>query len=226
MPKLDLSTKRLAITKANAQMVILVAVASFVSVFCLIASQAVWNNNRYQAKVISGKEKAHRQLEANLEAYKDLAKSYASFNAKDPNSIGGAKSGSGDDDGENAKIILDALPSSYDFPALTSSLEKILASKGLKVSEISGTDDQLNQETNNTSPSPRPVEMPFAFTVTNASYGSVKDLLASLELSIRPLQVDSITVSGGATNMSLTVDGHTYYQPGKNLNITTKVLKK
>jgi len=75
--------------------------------------------------------------------------------------LDGTHGGSGDNDGSNSKIILDALPSTYDFPALASSLEKLLASKGVPVSSLSGTDDQLNQETNTSSPTPAPVPMPF-----------------------------------------------------------------
>lgn len=220
-----LSAKHLAIDRANTQMVALVAIAAFVSIFSLVAAHAVWGQTRYQAKVSGAKEKAHQQLQKNLKAFDSLATSYRAFNATSTNVIGGTTGGTQDNDGSNAKLILDALPSSYDFPALTSSIEKILTSQSLKVSAITGTDDQLNQQTNVESPTPQPVEMPFSFTVSNADYTSVGKLVDAMNRSIRPMQIDSIAVNGGATNMTIVVNAHTYYQPAKNVSIVKKVVK-
>ncbi len=211
-----ISTKRLAISKTNAQMVAVVAVAAFVTVFCLIASNAVFSQNRYQARVISAKEKAHKQLQENINNYSNLATAYKAFDNASTNVIGGTKSGKGDNDGSNSKIILDALPSAYDFPALASSIEKVLADNNLKVTSITGTDDQLTQQNNTASANPQPVSIPFTFTVSNASYGSVNQLMAKLQQSIRPIQIDTLDASGSQNNMTVTVTAHTYYQPGKN----------
>lgn len=225
MPKPRISSKRTAISKANAQMVIVVGVASFVVVFSLVASKAVINQNSYQSRVTGKKELAYHQLTSNLVAAKSLVKSYKQFTDKSNNIIGGNTVGTGDKDGDNGKIILDALPSNYDFPALASSLEKILASQNLKVSSITGTDDQVNQQTNISSPSPVPVPMPFSFSVSNASYASIQQLITTLQLSIRPIQIDTIVLSGAANNMQSTITAHTYYQPAKNLKITKELVK-
>lgn len=220
-----LSGKRLAISKTNAQMVTVVAVAAFISVFCLVASNAVFSQNRYQARVISAKEKAHKQLVQNIDNYNNLATAYKAFDGASTNIIGGNKDGTGDNDGSNSKIILDALPSTYDFPALTSSLEKILHDNNLKVTSITGTDDQLAQQNNAASSDPQPVSIPFTFTISNASYASVTQLMNRLQQSIRPIQIDMLDVSGSQNNMTVTVTGHTYYQPAKNVSITKKAIK-
>ena len=223
--KIAISTKRIAISKANSQMIGIVAAACVVSIFCLVGAKALWAQNSYTARVITEKEKAHRQLQANLKAADELVDSYKAFVASGSNVIGGASSGSGDRDGDNAKIILDALPGKYDFPALTSSLEKVIKDKNLKVSDISGTDDEVNQQANGASPTPKTTDMPFAFTISNANYQSVQDLLTTLLLSIRPIQVDTLKLTGGATDMELTIDAHTFYQPEKNVQITKKAVK-
>ncbi|MDB5171172.1 MAG: uncharacterized protein JWO35_866 [Candidatus Saccharibacteria bacterium] len=220
-----ISTKRVAISKANAQMVAVVGAASFITIFSLVASQAVFSTNQYQSRVTAAKDKANKQLQVNTESFSELVGSYEKFDGASKNVIGGSKTGAGDNDGNNAKIVLDALPSSYDFPALTSSLEKILSDRSLKISSITGTDDQVNQEANSSSPNPQAVPMPFTFSISNASYTSVQDLIKKLEHSIRPIQVDSITLSGGSSDMTLTVNAHTYFQPGKSLNITNQVVK-
>jgi hypothetical protein len=221
----QISTKRTAISKANAQMVIVVAIASFITVFSLVATKTVLGQNKYQSKVIKAKETAHRQLQKNITAANSLVDSYHKFVAPATNVIGGATNGKGDKDGDNGKIILDALPSSYDFPALASSLEKILTQQSLRVSSITGTDDQVNQESNASSPAPQPVPMPFSFSVNNANYPAVQQLITTLESSIRPLRIDTVSINGGGNNMQVTITAHTFYQPAKNLKITTQVVK-
>lgn len=218
-------TKRLAIDKANAQIVAAVAVAAFISIFCLVASRAVFSQNVYQSRVTTAKEKAHKQLLKNIQAFDSLVSHYQTFDSSPSNVIGGTASGTGNNDGSNSKIILDALPPVYDFPALTSSLEKILGDHGLKVTSITGTDDQLNQQKNAASPTPQAVSLPFSFSVSGVSYTSVQQLIASLQSSIRPIVIDNLTISGGASNMTTTITAHTYYQPAKNLTITKKVVK-
>jgi hypothetical protein len=218
-------TKRLAINKANTQMVIVVAAASFVAIFCLVAAKAVWSQYQYQGRVVTAKGKALDQLKLNLKAYQSLSSSYDKFDAQTTNVIGGSRDGTGNSDGSNSAITLDALPDAYDFPALTSSIEKILTNGSFTIGSITGTDDQLNQQANTSSAAPLPVPIPIAFTVTNANYTSVQALIATLQASIRPIAIDSLNLAGGANNMSLTVNAHTYYQPATNLTITQKEIK-
>ncbi|HVX56649.1 MAG TPA: hypothetical protein VHA37_02860, partial [Candidatus Saccharimonadales bacterium] len=224
MPLANVSTKHLAISKANAQMVAVVAGASIVTVFCLVASKAVLGTNRYLAHVISKQKTAHQQLETNLANYNGLSKAYNKFDAASPNIIGGDRDGTGQNDGPNSTIILDALPSTYDFPALTSSIEKILSDSGVQVTSISGTDDQISQQDNLSSPNPQPVDMPFSFTVTNASYASVAQLITKLQESIRPIQIDTLDITGSMNNMTVNLTAHTYYQPGKTVNVSQQVV--
>lgn len=225
MAKKNITTKRVAISKANAQMVAIVAAACFISVFCLFAAKAVWSQDTYRAKVIKAKETAHKQLSTNVKTYSQLKQSYEKFDNTTTNAIGGNKDGGGDNDGSNSKIILDALPSTYDFPALASSIEKIMSDRGLKVTGITGTDDQVSQQTNASSNEPKTVVIPFSFTVDSADYGSVQKLVTALEHSIRPIVIDNLSLSGSNSKMTITVSAHTYYQPAKNLNIKKQVVK-
>lgn len=219
MAKLDISTKRLEIVKANAQIVTVVAIASFVTVFSLVASHAVWSQTQYQARVTKADNVAHQQLLKNIQAFSSLSSSFQAFDSQSTNILGGVINGTNQNDGDNAKIILDALPSSYDFPALTSSIEKILSNGNFDVSGITGTDDQLT-ETSNINPTPQPIAMPFGFSVTSANYSSVQQLMTTLQESIRPIQIDTLSLSGGSNSMDLSVTAHTFYQPGKSLDIT------
>lgn len=224
VPKMEFSTKRLQISKANATMIGIIAGAVFVTVFSLVSARALWTQRGYQARVISKKEKARDQLDANLEAVGKLAASYQVFVGAPDNVIGGNPSGSGEKDGDNAKLILDALPSKYDFPALTTSLEKILTEKKFKIGSITGTDDELAQSTAAASDKPTPQPMPFSINVTG-SYSSIQDLIGTFEKSIRPFTMQKLTFSGNNNTMQLNATANTYFQPEKTLKIKQEVVK-
>lgn len=219
-----MSTKRLQINKANANMVIILAVAAFVTIFSLVASRALLNQRSYQSRVIAEKKKALAQLKANNEAAEQLVNSYKAFIATPDNIIGGLPTGTGDRDGDNAKIVLDALPSKYDYPALISSIEKVLTSRNYTIGSITGTDDELNQsvaaETGGTQ-TVQPVEMPFDVTVTG-NLDSAQGLLDILQLSIRPMNLQKVALNGADATLNIQVTVKSYYQPQKKVNITLK----
>lgn len=217
------STKHLQIDKANSAMVITVGVAAFVVAFALVASRSLLNKQGYQSRVIAAKQKASDQLKANVKASNALVTSYKAFVSTSTNVIGGSPSGTGDNDGDNAKITLDALPSQYDFPALASSLEKILGNKNYKIDSITGTDDELNQQ-NSQSPTPQPVPMPFTVNVTT-SLPAAKGLLDVFQSSIRPISVQTLDINGTNSSLTVAITANTYYQPAKNLTIQKKVIK-
>ena len=223
MTNTNKTSKKVALSKTNARMVGIVGAASFIVVFCLVASSSLYSQSRYQAKVAGAKEKANKQLEANVAAYSTLQTSYKKFNEANPNAIGGNPAGAGDNDGNNAKIVLNSLPSVYDFPALTSSVEKILKDRNIAFTSIGGTDDQAAQSAA-ASGTPTVVKIPFEFTV-NSNYGTVQGLLTTLQKSIRPMQVDTLSASGASGNLTVSITAHTYFQPAKDLNIEKQVIK-
>ncbi|HEX9153250.1 MAG TPA: type 4a pilus biogenesis protein PilO [Candidatus Saccharimonadales bacterium] len=224
MAKTASSTKRALIGKANSTIVIATAVAAFVVVFCAIASKTLISQASYQNRVISTKKKALATLESDLNARDSLVAAYKTFVGTPQNILGGNPDGSGDQDGDNAKIILDALPSKYDFPALTTSLEKLITSQGLSIDSIAGTDDEVSQSATLASGAPAPVAMPFQIQV-NGSYESVKSLISVFERSIRPIQVQKIELTGSEGSMSAVIEAQTFYQPEKTLNIKSEVVK-
>lgn len=219
------SAKRLQIDKANSTVVIVAAISSFIVVFSLVASKALLSQRTYQSHVISKKEQARDQLKANVSATTDLVNKYNTFIGESPNIIGGNASGQGNNDGNNAQIVLDALPSSYDFPAVTSSLEKILNQGGLSLKNITGTDDGLSQETKPNGSAPQPVAIPFQVTITG-SYDAIQQYaLKVFENSIRPINVSDLTITGTASSLSATIQAQTYYQPESGLTISKVVVK-
>jgi hypothetical protein len=223
MAKFNLSTKRVQIDKANARVVVMVAVAAVVATCSLVGAKTLLTERAYRSRVISKKEKALTQLKNNIKATDSLVVSYKAFVAKQPNVLGKNSSGNGEGEGDNAKIILDALPSKYDFPALATSLEKLLSDRrfAYKIDTIGGTDDEVAQ---GTVVGGQAIEIPFKLGVSS-SYDSLQALLSTLEHSVRPFNIGSLSFIAGDNKVSLTLAATTYYQPEKTLNISTEVVK-
>ena len=89
---------------------------------------------------------------------------------------------------------------------------------------ISGSDDEVGQATNEASPTPQSIAMPFEFSVTG-SYDNVKNLVSALERSIRPMQINAMTVTGSQSELTLNITAQTYYQPAKSLQVRTEVVR-
>lgn len=211
------------IDKAQATIVGVIAGAVFVTIFSLVSSKALWGQRGYQDRVVSQKQDALDTLEKNVSSAKDLQASYQQFIGTTTNMLGGNPAGTGDQDGDNARIVLDALPSKYDFPALASSLEKILSDRKIQ-GTLNGTDEELTQSTAAVSGTPVPVDMPFQLSVSG-SYTTIQDLISVFERSIRPFKIENINLSGSVNDMQVTLELKTYFQPEKTLNIKKEVVK-
>ncbi len=224
MSKIELSTKRLQLDKANVMIVIIVSAACFITVFSLVSAKGLTGQLNYQSRVIKQKETAKRDLIASIDGRDQLVKRYNSFIDTEINVISGTRSGTGDRDGDNAKIALDALPSKYDYPALTASLEKLLTTSGVTITSISGTDDELNQAAQGGDGKPLPIEMPFTIAFTGDKKAT-EQVLSILERSIRPIQIQQITITGSDAKLSTNVTAKTYYQPETVFQITKEKVK-
>jgi len=223
------STKRNLIDKSNQRMVLSIALAAFFLTFAVVASRALLEQRSYQQRIIDKKEEAVSQLESNLATVDDLKVSYQAFNETPENIIGGNPLGSGDKDGDNAKIILDALPSSYDYPALVASIEKLMEDQGFVLEDISGEDQEAQQNQEATDAS-QPVEMPFEMTAALGEYPNVKKFFQALQRSIRPIDVKTIELAGAqkgqsSSNINVSIEAKSYYNPARKVELKKEVVK-
>jgi Tfp pilus assembly protein PilO len=219
------TTKRALIDKANTVTVIAAGGAAFLVVFSLVSAKTFVSQIGYQNKVIAEKKLTLEALDKNLEARDSIVKSYNAFTSSSQNLIGGSSTSSATDkDGDNAKIILDALPSKYDFPAVISSLEKIAIAQNLQIQKIEGLDDEAAQASQQKSPAPKPTPMIFKVEV-KGSYVQLKSYLDQLDRSIRPVQVQKYVIEATDDGISETIDAQTFYQPEKVLELRKEVLK-
>lgn len=218
-----LSMKRLEIDKSNSTIMIMLAITCFLVVFTAFASRALLSQRAYQSRVISEKQKAVDQLVANNKAASELSDSYRQFVSGSTNIIEGSATGKGNRDGDNARIILDALPSKYDFPALATSLDKLFTVPGVEVSSVAGTDDELNQASKVGTESTT-VEIPFSLSASG-SPENIQKLFNVLDRSIRPIHITKLNLSAGGGTLSVQVTAKTYYQPESIIQYQTKVVE-
>lgn len=215
--------KKTQIALANRKALIWACVGAFSVVFALVSAYNLVQTIAYQNKVVSLKKTALNQLESNLEARDSLTEAYRVFNSGEQNVIGGSVTGTGQRDGDNAKIMIDALPNIYDFPQLASSLEALANERDLEITSMGGTDDQVAQSAQTGSAQPSAVEMPFTITVEGA-YDRVQSFVQALEKSIRPFNLQSVTYSAsGGNEVSTVIAGTTYYQPTTKFQIEKRV---
>lgn len=227
----ELSSKRVKISRSTSMIVGSVAFASFIAVFSLIASRALIIQRSYQAKVIAEKEKTKKTLKDNLQATKVLKDKHKQFTENQTNLIGGSKSGNGLRDGDNDRLVLDALPSKYDYPALITSIEALISNPAYRETRITGTDNEVSQSANGSSASPTAIDMPFDISL-KTSYLNSKILFENLDLSIRPIKILSIDITASkdktgldANMLTFDIKASTSYQPSKRLEIKSKVVQ-
>jgi hypothetical protein len=191
--------------------------------FCLYSSKTLLSKALYQQKVVSASNKAVKQLDANLTGAAQLSSQYKGLFENDSpiNVLGGkndSSAGAVPPNVDNARIALDALPITYDYPALIASLTKILTDNGISAPTITGTDATATTPSD-PSASPQPVMITVSISGSGSS-SSVQNVLNSLEKSIRPFDVTSLQLSGSGSQLDLTASLNSYFQPAKTLGIT------
>lgn len=219
------SVKHLQIDKSQSTVLAVVAVSVVVTIFSLFAAKALISKGLYQRRVLSAQHKVVSQLKSNITAANTLFTQYSSaFAGQDPNMLGGSLNGTGNLDGDNPRLTLDALPSTYDAPALATSLEKIITGRSMTISSINVTDDPATYP-DQPQATPTPTSVTFQFEASG-TYQQAQQLLQDFERSIRPFDLNTLQISGTDQDMQLTVSMTTYYQPAKSLNLqATKVVK-
>jgi len=227
MSKPKISVKHLQIDKANRAVILATVSSVVIIVFGIVIGRAMFLRQGFQSRVIKEKEIAVKQLQANIEAKNKIVDAYKVFTSPQTNVLGGstAEGAVSDKDGDNARLILDALPSKYDFPALATSVEKLLKTRGYTIASISGTDDEVAQATTDPAANPESIEIPIGFTVEKTDYEGAQNLVKLFESSIRPFKVQQLSINVQSGSMELDIQGITYYQPEKILSITKKVVK-
>ena len=158
-----------------------------------------------------------------------MSSHYAKFISGPINLIGGSTSSTGQNNGDNGKIILDALPAQYDFPELATSLQNLLQNQGVNIDSISGTDQVGGSQSNNISSSDSTLSgtnasvIPFEVSV-DGPYANIQSVVNAFYRSIRPMQIQTIQLSGDQSDITMDITAQTFYQPGIKFSLTKETI--
>ena len=109
---------------------------------------------------------------------------------------------------------------------MVSGFEKMLKSpktNTFTLTTLTGSDDEIAQQ-QAAAGGAVAIQIPFSLSV-KASYDGTKDLLTTLEKSIRPIYVSKVSITANGDSLNESVEAITFYQPEKPLNITSTVVK-
>lgn len=231
MPTQDTALrKRQQIANANRMMFIWVAGVSALVGIAIVASLFLLQKAWFNEKVLAEKSKTASTLVKNNEVIADLEDEVRVLNTNQA-----LKDSMLDGQTDPVQVVLDALPSEANSSALGASLqEKFLTSEGLTLESLSvdpveGVESQSDGSVQDASAPETAGENTITFRfavstdVNNAS--ALKDLLQRLERSIRPINITSLTIETQGERLVLEVNGLSYYEPAKTVELKSKTVK-
>jgi Tfp pilus assembly protein PilO len=201
------ASKRQKILKANSTVFIVVAIAAVIVSFSLVSMRFLWSQKSYNDRVIQKKSEARDQVGANVANLGKLAEQYPDLNSSAST---------------NSTTILHALPPTYDYASLASSIESLAQRSGVSFTGAIGQDDSANAVTSATVS--KPIEIPLSLQVSG-SYGAINKFIKNVELSIRPISITDVTYSGTNDSLRATVQATTYYQPTRSLDVSRSTVQ-
>ena len=203
----SIESKRQKITQANSTVFIAVTISSVLVMFSLMSIRFLWQKKSYNDRVIGAKNSAKTQIEKNSENLDKLNSQFPDLQKRATN---------------NDKTILHALPPSYDYAALVTSMEFLAQQSGVKLASGIGADESGSAiKDQNTSV---PVEIKLNLTASG-SYDGIVKYVNNLEKSIRPIIITSIDFSGNNSDLQAAIVAKTYYQPARTLDASKEAIK-
>lgn len=216
--------KRQQIAGTRKEVLMWVAIASAVVVICLVVGMNIFQRIQYQMKVNTEISKTAKTMEANVKAIDGLIKNVNDLRANRLLTAPGLKA----DDSTVFQVVIDALPTENDSVSLSSSLQnKILNRSGVTIEQIS-VDGESSSSSNDddevtTSNVEFPVAQPINFRISIVgTYESIKQTLADIERTIRPIIINSLEISGTDDRLTATIQATTYYSSNVNFQVGEK----
>ncbi|MGV9002048.1 MAG: hypothetical protein ACOH18_03810 [Candidatus Saccharimonadaceae bacterium] len=223
--------KRTQIAQANRTMFIWIAIASALIGTAAVVGIFLFQKLTYNELVLSRKLDTVSTLDHNISVIDGLKTDIKALEVNtDLMSI------KANDTDEALQVVLDALPSDANSLALGSSLQnKLLAGitgsyslKSLQVTPVTGLETTADATTvdagttGTTAASSSPIG--FVFSV-KGDQTALHQVLQNLERSIRTIVVSRLSMDTQSGELTMTVEGHAFYQPAKTIQLTDEIVK-
>jgi len=215
--------KRQQIAQANKMIFVWVIIASVAISLCGVTVQFLVRQALFNQKVISAKLETQGTLSDNLENVKILKQNVDALLADEK--LSQVKANEGD---TNLKVVLDALPTEDDQSALGASLQQVI----LPISKVDVTDlTTVTQAALATTPTTGVVVentglQTATFTLTaSGDYNRVQSMFKDFERTIRPMNIQALTLQNNDGLIRTSVAGVTYYYPAQTVQLGKKTIK-
>lgn len=202
-----LKNRREQVRKAGSTVFIAVAIAAVIVMVSVICIRFLWTKKSYNDRVVTAKTKARDDIRSNVNNLDKLAEQYPQLDTSPTT---------------NATTLLHALPPVYDYASLTTSLNALAVTSGVKFNGSSGSDASADSVLS--APVSQPIEIPITIQVSG-DYNAIRKFVTNIEKSIRPIKVGAIGFSGSNEKLDAQIQAVTYYQPPRSLDVTKKEVR-
>lgn len=216
--------KRQQIDSSKRTMFIVVAVVALVSGIALVVSFFLVQQILFHGKVISAKQSTLDTIKSNIAVVDDLKNNVRVLDTNTAlNSVRTSEESSA------LQVILDALPAESNADALGASLQIRFAGEvsGLKVDSLVVTPTDIEDVSGGSTDSDSDggaSRIGFTMSVSGSA-DMLKEFLTRLERSIRVIEITSVDIRTGSDGLTMNLIGRAYYEPGRNIELGTKVVK-
>lgn len=220
--------KRQQIAKANRMMFLWVAGVSVVVGFAVVGSIFLAQKLAFNQKVLNEKNNTVSILTKNNAVVDDLKESIRLLDTNE-----GLNSAKAKPDDKALQVILDALPADANSLALASSLQnKLIAGidgltvESINVDTVAGdvTADPNVQVATPVADDAQANQITFKLAVSGDA-NVLKELLNRFEHSIRAIEITNLTLEQASGKLTMTIDGHAFYEPARVVELKDKVVK-
>jgi len=221
--------KRTQIARANRTMFLWIAVASALVGAAIVVSIFLAQKVAYTERVLSKKQETVTNLDHNIAVVDSLKTKVKELEVN--SALMSVKANESD---EALQVVLDALPSEANSLALGASLQnKLLAGvvgnyslKSLQVVPVNGVESLSADPTVVDAAAPVATTNTIDFTfAVQGDQSALRQVLQNLERSIRTIVVTRLSVDTQGGILTLSVDGHAFYQPVRSVQLTEEVVK-
>jgi hypothetical protein len=205
-PQINIQTDR------SATMMVFAGIAAVVLAISIVGTKIVFQDAMFERKVLVRKKAASEQLEKNIKSVDGLRDNLKRLNETPETSN---------------KQILNVLPSAFDFPQTSATIEGIANKNGIEIQSISvaGGEGTVVSSGIMTSDS-NEVESMLIGIGANGSYPNVRQFLVDLTNSRRAFGVEVMDVNGNGAQLSTTINVRAYYKPIVSTDIKKEVIKE
>ncbi len=218
--------KRQQIHKANKAVFVWVTIAGVVLAVAVVLAQVMVKQLMFNISIIDIQRNTNATLVKNAEEYDPLRTEVSKLIANQRLSDLRINKG---EDGDNAlQVVIDAMPTVDDRLSLAASLQQaVLSRSGVRIEQLSITDGAtvaVTAEGAEVETVPEGLkEVAFTFKAVG-TYDQIKKMFEDMQLSIRPISVIDLKLSGESSTMTAEVQAKSFYAipPTTDLKKETK----